>query len=116
MTTSTSVPPQLTETERRALDEVKRRVRALFSVREFVLFGSRARGDSRADSDIDLLIITRDALDWKETDRVIGEAFEANLAFGTLFTVHVVAQTDWDNRLWTGLALKQNIEADGIVV
>ena len=106
----------LTENEIHALEEIKRRVRSCFPVHEFILFGSKARGDAEPDSDIDLLIITEHTLDWRETDRVIGETYEVNLTHGTLFTAQPVARSDWDNGLWSGIALKQNIEEDGIAV
>ncbi len=37
--------------------EIVRRIRAVARPRKIVLFGSRARGDHRPDSDIDLLVI-----------------------------------------------------------
>ncbi len=37
--------------------EIVRRIRAVADPRKIVLFGSRARGDHRPDSDIDLLVI-----------------------------------------------------------
>ena len=46
--------PTVTE---QLLDEVVRRVLQAGSPRTIVLFGSRARGDFRADSDLDLLIL-----------------------------------------------------------
>jgi predicted nucleotidyltransferase len=106
----------LTENEIRALEEIKRRVQACFPVHEFILFGSKARGDARPDSDIDLLIVFERELDWRETDKVIGETYEVNLTHGTLFTAHAVARSDWENEMWPGVGLKESIEEDGIVV
>jgi len=38
-----------------------------------ILFGSRARGDFKKDSDWDILIVTKRELDWRERLRLSGE-------------------------------------------
>lgn len=54
MDPETSTFPPLTP---ELLDEVVRRILQVGSPRRVVLFGSRARGDIRPDSDLDLLIV-----------------------------------------------------------
>lgn len=84
MITLTKKASCLTENEIHALEEIKYRIKACFPVHEFILFGSKARGDARPDSDIDLLIVFERELDWRETEKVIGETYEVNL------TLHLV--------------------------
>ena len=55
----TSVYPEVTDD---LLAEVVRRILAAGGADKIVLFGSRARGDARADSDLDLLIIEESTL------------------------------------------------------
>jgi len=52
---------QLTAVEKAALDEYHTRLVPQFpkQVLRLVLFGSKARGDAKSDSDIDVLVIVR---------------------------------------------------------
>lgn len=49
------------------LEQVNKR----FRVNKFILFGSRARGDFFSDSDLDLIIVSKDFSDLSFRDRVI---------------------------------------------
>ena len=43
----------------RSIDDMVRRIVGEFDPERIILFGSRARGDARSDSDVDLLIVMR---------------------------------------------------------
>lgn len=106
----------LTENEKTALAEIKRRVSGLFDVREYVLFGSKARGDAEPDSDIDLLIVTERALSWKEKERITHEMLDVNLPYDTNFAATVVDARTWDSALWRIVPLHRNVTKEGVVV
>jgi hypothetical protein len=67
--------PRTPEQKHQALDAVLDRYRCDSDVLAVFLFGSFARGTSRPDSDIDLLVITRSPF-WKEVFRHDGVEFE----------------------------------------
>jgi predicted nucleotidyltransferase len=106
----------LSENEKNALVEIQRQVKFHYPDCTFLLFGSKARGDFRQDSDIDLLILTEQKLSWREMDDVISRVYEVNLSFGTLFTAHSAVRSEWDQGLWTCLPLKQSIENESVPV
>lgn len=55
-----------------------------------MLFGSVARGDSRPDSDIDILVVSNYHDDiWPEISRIIGDTV---LEKGELLSVHVMSE------------------------
>lgn len=47
------------------LSEAVRRIREQFNPRKILLFGSRARGEARQDSDFDLMVVMDDPGDWR---------------------------------------------------
>jgi len=104
----------LTETEKAALVEIKRRVSAIFPVKQYILFGSKARGDAAPDSDVDLLIITARPLSYGESHKIVHEVFEVNLAFGTNFSFVDVDTETWNSELWKYVPLHIHVSAEGI--
>ena len=72
----------MTPSERKALEDYVSAVRGHYGARlvEVLLFGSRARGDARADSDADLAVILEDG-DWRFWDE---KMFLSDLAYDAL--------------------------------
>ena len=63
--------------DRRVLELIRRVVleeaeKLGVSVEKIILFGSRARGDYREDSDYDILVVVRGRLDWRVKARFYG--------------------------------------------
>ena len=106
----------LTQNEKAALLEIKHRVTALFPVRQFILFGSKARGDAEPDSDIDLLIVTAKKLTYNESHRITHEIFEVNLAYGSNYSFVDIDFETWNSDLWKYVPLHQNVISEGILV
>lgn len=67
--------PAATPTERSLYDEIVRRIVAVADLERIVLFGSRARGDHRPDSDVDLFVELESPLRPAERKRLIRSAF-----------------------------------------
>jgi len=106
----------LSEAEKKALDEIKRRVSEKFDIRRYVLFGSKARGDATPESDVDLLIISGRELSHRERHCISDILFDVNLAYDTLFSYISVDETQWNSALHGFLPIHENIEREGITV
>lgn len=79
-------------TDEEILAEAVRRIRAEFAPVQIILFGSRARGDARAESDFDLLVIREDAGNW----RTPGAILSALRGLPAQFDVLVESTSDWN--------------------
>ncbi len=94
------VKPRLSPLEQRVLDAFARAVRARFGERltALSLFGSRARGDGRDDSDLDLFVSVR-ALSRGERLAVIDDAADLGLEHGLVLSPLVVDADTWRSDL-----------------
>ena len=65
---------------------------------EVILYGSRARGDEREDSDWDILILTDYPLDLKRTRAYRYPLYDLALELGEQFSVFVRSKNEWKNK------------------
>ncbi len=95
------------------LDEARRRLRALYGDRlaRIVLFGSRARGDHRDDSDYDVAVFLKTWPDWwRELDVLAGLSNDLLDASGAVFDIKPYAVREWSDQT----PLMSEIRRDGI--
>jgi uncharacterized protein (UPF0332 family)/predicted nucleotidyltransferase len=78
-----------------------------------VLFGSKARGDSGSDSDIDILVVV-DAVDRRFETQVSGIASEVDLEYDVLLNTHPVTRERWQDFTRRRAAFWLNVQRDGI--
>ena len=82
-------------------------------VEEISIFGSKARGDARADSDLDVLVMIR------EGDRHVKEALTRpgyDLAIGTdvVPSLHVYTTTEWEQLRTHASVFREVVERDRV--
>ena len=75
------------------IDEMVRRIVASFSPERVILFGSHARGEAGADSDVDLLVVLGGPLKRRETRLAIRTALHG---MGTAKDIVVVTPEEMD--------------------
>lgn len=92
------------------LAEAVGRIRQHFAPAQVVLFGSRARGQAGADSDYDLLVVLREAVDWRTAGRIYGvlRGIDAN------FDVLTESLADWRNLRERAPSFEHRIASEGI--
>jgi predicted nucleotidyltransferase len=89
----------MTPAERKALDDYVAAVRGHYGARlvDILIFGSRARGDARPDSDADLAVILEDGdwRFWEEKWLLSGLAYDALLEPGLWIQAWPVSRSKW---------------------
>jgi uncharacterized protein (UPF0332 family)/predicted nucleotidyltransferase len=112
MRTLDDVP--LAPAERQAIEAATAVLRARFPITEIVLFGSKARGDSDPESDIDLLVLTARQLDWQEQAKIVGELFDIGMRFDVVFSPLTVEAYSWREGLHSVLPIHSEVEREGV--
>lgn len=82
-------------------------------VLQTALFGSKARGDSRPWSDIDILIIVNSE-DWRLQHAISTLAARVSLEFDVLIGPRVIGQERWERMKQDRFYLYQYVLAEGI--
>ncbi len=105
----------LKKEEKLALNKLIAEVKEKFILRKMILFGSKARDDSREDSDIDILLLVNEPVDdksrWKLSDIVTEIEWDTDI----YFSCRLYNYTDWEkeNEDVIFLPFKDNVIRDG---
>jgi predicted nucleotidyltransferase len=95
-------------------EKIKKLVRKIDDSAEVILFGSRARGTARPDSDWDILILLRQtSVSFKDEQRFRHRLYDLELEIGMPISTFVYAKQDWDSRL-SVTPLHHNVDSEGI--
>ncbi len=97
------------------LGKVKELVKATDPEAEVILFGSRARGDAREDSDWDILILTPKAVNLKVEQTFRHKLFELELEYGQAISTFVYSKADWNGK-HRATPFYHNVEEEGILI
>ena len=77
---------------------IKRKIAEIDPLAEVILFGSRARGDERIDSDWDLLVLTDYPVDLEKERKFRNRLYDLELETGEPFSLFAYSKTDWNTR------------------
>lgn len=84
-------------------------------VERMVIYGSKARGDGREDSDLDVLLIVRnEAGDLKRSLREIG--YDLAVFSDAVPSILAYTEEEWDGRKKDGFPFQQAVERDAVSV
>lgn len=79
-----------------------------------ILYGSRARGDERVDSDWDLLVVTSKKTGYNEEDKIRENIYKIELEHLQPISTTIVDKQSWND--WEILPFYTNIKREGIIL
>ena len=97
------------------LSRIKQQVKEIDRSADIILYGSRARGDERPDSDWDILILISTKADI-ETEKVFRhKLFDLELELGEAVSTYVYNKQEWQSKYWM-TPLYKSISLEGITI
>jgi uncharacterized protein len=97
------------------LKAIKNTLKTITPDAKTILFGSQARGDSKSDSDWDILIILdKPKIEPTDFDTISYPLYELGWQEGEFFSVKLYTKSEWLKRSFT--PFYKNIEKEGILL
>ena len=96
------------------LKKVKEALGEIEPSAEIYLYGSRARQDSREDSDWDFLILVDGVVDTTRTDRIRHRLYEIEWETDEVLSSIVRNRLEWNGPKYEAIPLRENIEREGL--
>ena len=98
------------------LELVKRAIREVEPDAEIILYGSRSRKNSDAQSDWDFLILLDGPINDERIDRIRYRLYEIEWQSDEVLCSIIRDRKEWNSPVWKSMPFHQNVELDGIVL
>jgi len=100
--------------DRNAVQRAAVLLRKGFPVEQVILFGSKARGDDDAESDIDLLVLTSRPVTTAEKRRMTAALFDIELELDVVISKIVVPREAWEHGYYQVLPIRHDVDRHGV--
>jgi uncharacterized protein len=84
-------------------------------VEQVIVFGSKARGTSREESDLDLLVVIREG-DWRVKDAITRPGYLLAVGTNAVPSIIVLTREEWESLQRREAPFWQTVQRDGVVL
>ncbi|MBU4293897.1 MAG: nucleotidyltransferase domain-containing protein [Actinobacteria bacterium] len=106
----------LNDNEKKALNLLKENLQKRYKISEIILYGSKARGDSEKESDMDVLVILENEVNDNLREEIFNLSFEIELEYDVIFGILIEQKDFWGSLRAKSMPIHWNIDREGITV
>jgi len=111
-----NVNENMTALDQQLLAECKAAIEEVAPDASLILYGSRARGDAREDSDYDLLVLVDREQDMELEQAIVNRLVPLEVRTGKVLTVLVYSRSQWDSALYRAMPFHKNVTREGVLL
>ena len=105
-----------TTVDHRLLAECKAAIVEAAPDASVILYGSRARGDAREDSDYDLLVLVDPEPDMELEQAIVNQLVPLEVETGKVLTVLLYSRSQWNSALYRAMPFHKNVTREGVLL
>lgn len=105
-----------TTVDHRLLAECKATIVEAAPDASVILYGSRARGDAREDSDYDLLVLVDRDSDMELEQAIVNQLVPLEVETGKVLTVLLYSRSQWNSALYRAMPFHKNVTREGMLL
>lgn len=103
-------------TELTSIQKLKEKILEEFPGAEFILYGSKAKGNDEEFSDIDILVLLGREVTTEIEKRIFDIAYDIGLENDIIFSIIVESKKFWESPLAKAMPFHWNVTMDGITI
>lgn len=95
--------------------KIRNTIQEVDSDAEVILYGSRARGDEKIDSDWDILVLTNYPSNLETEQNFRDKIYDLELEIGQALSIFVYSKDDWNTKQKVS-PFYENVNTEGIIL
>ncbi|MEW6039943.1 MAG: nucleotidyltransferase domain-containing protein [Elusimicrobiota bacterium] len=110
------ISAKINQNELKSVKKLKKEVLKEFSKAEFVLYGSKVRGNDEEFSDIDVLVLLEEEVTTKIEEKIFSIGYDIGLKHNVVFGIVVESKQFWCSPIAKAMPFHWNVSKEGIPI
>ena len=105
----------ISQRDKLILSKTKNLISKEFTIEKIIFFGSRAKGKAKKFSDYDILVITKNDLNWQQKRRISDLTLNIDLEFDVITDIKIYSKNEIENSILGQTPFMRNVVSEGLL-